>query len=143
MRKRVIFGLLLLFSFKGQTQQTRSDVVKHIRKGIASFYHNRFEGKKTASGEVFDNREYTAASGHLKIGSFLRVTNLKNQAVVYVRVNDRMPQSNGRLVDLAQIAAKALGFHQHGVATVHVQVVTAGEGQRAIAKQKATTFSTL
>lgn len=75
---------------------------------IASFYHKKFEGKKTASGEVFSNEKYTAAHKTLPFGTLLKVVNLSNQKEVVVRVNDRGPFSKTKEIDLSQAAFLAL-----------------------------------
>lgn len=122
----------------GMQAQQSDGILLNIRKGLASFYHKKFEGKKTASGEVFDNRKFTAASSSLQIGSYVKVTNLENGEVVYVRINDRMPKRNGRLIDLARVAARKLEFDKKGIANVKVEPVTPTEGERAIAEQRST-----
>lgn len=108
------------------------------QKGEASFYHDKFEGHQTATGEIFDNDKFTAASNTLKLGAYVKVTNLSNGEVVYVRINDRMNRSNTRVIDLASIAAKKLEFHKKGIAKVKVEVVPAEEGRMAILAQRET-----
>lgn len=112
-----------------------SGMLSSIRNGIASFYHDKFEGRKTATGEIFDNDKFTAASNKLKLGSYVKVTNLNNGQVIYVRINDRMAKSNNRLIDLASIAAKKLHFHKNGIAKVKVEPVSEEEGRKAILAQ--------
>jgi rare lipoprotein A len=123
-------------------QDKDQGILSNIKKGIASFYHDKFEGRKTATGEVFDNDKYTAASNTLKLGSYVRVTNLSNGEVVYVRVNDRMAANNHRVIDLASIAAEKLDFKTKGVANVKVELVGSDEGQMAIRAQKGGTIAT-
>ncbi len=133
----LLLTTLFILSFAGANAQTKevTGFLTNIKKGIASFYHDKFEGRKTATGEVFDNDKFTAASNTLKLGSFVKVTNLSNGEVVYVKVNDRMNKGNQRLIDLASIAAKKLEFQKKGVASVKVEVVPAEEGKRAILAQ--------
>lgn len=117
--------------------------------GVASFYHNKFEGRKTATGEVFKNTNYTAASNKLKLGTYIRVTNLRNGKVVYVKVNDRMAPGNKRIVDLTSAAAEQLHFKQQGTTQVILEVVSDEEGRSGILAQRddaaasATTGNTL
>jgi len=134
--RRLFITTLFVFSVLGLNAQTQgSGFLTSIKKGIASFYHDKFEGRKTATGEIFDNDKFTAASNKLKLGSYAKVTNLSNGQVIYVRVNDRMAKSNERLIDLASIAAKKLHFHEKGIAQVKVEVVPESEGRKAILAQ--------
>jgi rare lipoprotein A len=89
--------------------------------GLASYY--RFHGRRTASGETFDNNELTAAHRTLPFGTRLRVTNVATGRTVTVRVNDRGPFIPGRVVDVSHSAAEALGMTQQGVAKVKLDVV--------------------
>ncbi len=94
-----------------------------IQYGIASFYSDRFQGKRTASGELFDQQKMTCAHNALPMGTWLRVTNLRNNRSVIVRVNDRLNYHNHRLVDLSRIAASHLGYVKRGLARVKVTVL--------------------
>ena len=94
--------------------------------GYASFYSNKFIGKKTASGEVFRQDKLTCAHNTLPMGTLLKVTNLKNDKTVTVRVNDRLHHRNPRLVDLSSAAAKTLDFQYSGVIKVRVEVLKRG-----------------
>ncbi|MFT4062884.1 MAG: septal ring lytic transglycosylase RlpA family protein [Edaphocola sp.] len=105
------------------------------KTGIASFYHNKFEGRKTATGEVFDNGKYTAASNHFKLGTYVKVTNQTNGEVVYVKVNDRMGHPS-RMIDLAKVAAHELRFIGRGTANVKIEPVSTEEGKRQILAQR-------
>ncbi len=132
-----ILMLLLLSSSVGIAQEKKDNVFSSIKKGIASFYHDKFEGRPTATGEIFKNDKFTAASNTLKLGSYVKVTNLSNGQVVYVKINDRMAKSNRRLIDLARIAAKKLNFERQGITDVKVEPVPEEEGRRAILAQRA------
>lgn len=112
-----------------------SNQENHYRSGVASFYHQKFEGRQTANGEIFDNSKFTAASNTLKLGTYVKVTNLANNKVVYVKINDRMAASNKRLIDLAKVAAKELSFVQKGITRVSVEVVPPEEGRRGVLAQ--------
>ncbi len=97
--------------------------------GIASFYSSNLDGTKTATGEIFRNSKFTAASNHFKLNTWVRVTNLKNNKTVIVRINDRMHprmKRKGRVVDLSRAAAKQLGFMKSGLTKVKVEVVPKG-----------------
>lgn len=94
--------------------------------GYASFYSNKFIGKKTASGEIFRQDKLTCAHNSLPMGTILKVTNLKNDKSVTVRVNDRLHRRNARLVDLSRAAAKTLDFKDGGVIKVRVEVLKRG-----------------
>lgn len=89
--------------------------------GTASWYGSDFHGRRTASGEVFDQEALTAAHPTLPIPSLVQVTNLENGREVIVRVNDRGPFTGERLIDLSRGAANVLGFQQQGHARVHVR----------------------
>lgn len=93
--------------------------------GSASYYANKFQGKKTASGEKYDQHKYTAAHRTLPFGTQLKVTNLKNGKSVVVTVNDRGPYSKDRLIDVSYVAAKALDMIQAGIARVEIEEVKA------------------
>lgn len=90
-------------------------------EGKASWYGPRFHGRKTASGEIFNQHELTAAHRSLPFGTRVRVTNLKNGRSVVVRINDRGPYAKGRLIDLSRAAAKHLGMLDSGVAQVRLE----------------------
>src|SRR5262245_42666442 len=97
--------------------------------GIASFYGRAHDGRRTASGEVFDMNQMTAAHRTLPFGTRVRVTNLANGRETVVRINDRGPFRRGRIIDLSYAAARKLGFVGRGLAKVRVEVErpTAGE----------------
>lgn len=99
-------------------------VVKYIKKGIASWYGPGFHGRKTATGEIFDMYEMTAAHKTLPIPSYAQVTNLENNKTVVVRINDRGPYVGNRLLDLSYAAAKKLGIQQEGTGKVEIKAIT-------------------
>ena len=74
-------------------------VLAQQKTGIASYYHSKFEGRKTASGEIFCHKKLTAASNHYKLGEWVKVTNVENGKSVYVLINDRMAKNSSRLID--------------------------------------------
>jgi rare lipoprotein A len=97
--------------------------VKPYQVGEASWYGKQFHGKETASGESYDMFRFTAAHPSLPLGTWVRVTNLRNHKAVIVRVNDRGPVVPGRIMDLSYGAAQVLGFRGNGVAKVRLDIV--------------------
>ena len=97
--------------------------------GTASWYGEYFEGRATASGEPYNMHDLTAAHPTLPLGSWVRVTNLHNGRVVYVRINDRGPIIPGRIIDLSFGAAQVLHFENRGLQRVRLDLVSAREAQ--------------
>ena len=97
--------------------------VKKVFYGQASFYANKFHGRKTASGEIFDQKKMTCACNAVKLGTWLSVTNLRNGKKVVVKANDRIHPKMRRVVDLTSGAAKKLGFTSAGLTRVRVEVL--------------------
>ncbi len=91
--------------------------------GTASYYSNKLNGRRTASGKVYCKDSLVCAHKSLKLGTVLKVTNLKNDSVVYVTVIDRMGKSSPHIIDLSQAGAKQLDFWGKGVAKVKVEEV--------------------
>jgi rare lipoprotein A len=106
----------------GHKRKTNSPKSKAYQVGTASWYGDYFQGKTTASGEPFDMRDFTAAHPSLPLGSFVKVTNLRNGKAVVVRVNDRGPVVDGRIIDVSYNAARALGFKERGVQKVRLDL---------------------
>ena len=94
-----------------------------LDSGVASYYGQGFDGRPTASGELFDRNGMTAAHKTLKLGTVVDVINLDNGLTVRVRINDRGPFVAGRVIDLAEGAARALGYLQAGLANVEIRGV--------------------
>ncbi len=106
-----------------KTNSPKSAVkVRPYQVGTASWYGVQFQGKPTASGEPFDMRDFTAAHPSLPLGTFVKVTNLKNGKAVVVRINDRGPVVDGRIIDVSYNAAHALGFNARGLQTVRLDL---------------------
>ena len=105
-----LFLTILLHSASAQTET-----------GTASFYHNKFNGRRTSSGEVFNQSLYTCAHKSYPFGTMLKVTNLSNDSTVVVKVNDRLPQRSKRSIDLSMVAAKQLNFVGKGLTKVKVE----------------------
>jgi rare lipoprotein A len=110
------------------------EIIRQIQTGLAAFYHVAFQGRRTASGESFDHNALTAAHKTLPFGTLVRVINLRNRRSVIVRVNDRGPMEQERIVDLTHRAAKALGFVSQGTTRVTVEVVPANDTANSDAK---------
>lgn len=115
----------------GGTVYRPTETYDYSESGIASWYGPGFHGKKTASGERYDQGELTAAHRTLQMPSLVRVTNLSNGSSVIVRVNDRGPFAKGRIIDVSEKAAKLLGMIGTGTAKVRVDLLA--EESRAIA----------
>lgn len=98
---------------------------------MASWYggDDGFEGKPTASGEIYDSSQLTAAHRELPLGTIVEVTNLENGRSIQVRINDRGPFLKGRILDLSQEAAKQLGVIGPGVARVRIEAVSVPAAQ--------------
>lgn len=95
-----------------------------VTKGKASYYADKFHGRKTASGEVYDKKKLTAAHRTYAFGTVVRVTNKKNGKSVDVRINDRGPFSSGRIIDLSRAAAEKISMVNDGVVDVEVKVIS-------------------
>jgi rare lipoprotein A len=116
------------------TSPPRSPVLGSEERGLASWYGYPHHGRRTASGEVYDMRDFTAAHRTLPLGTRLMVTNVDNGQVVEVRINDRGPFVEGRILDLSYGAARILGAVGSGVIPVRLRVIalTGGEGPPAV-----------
>lgn len=112
------------YTVLGRTYHLLEDESDYKEQGIASWYGKKFHGRNTANGEVYDMYAMTAAHKKLPIPSYVRVTNLNNGRSVVVRVNDRGPFHDGRIIDLSYAAAQRLGFVAQGTAPVEVEIIT-------------------
>jgi rare lipoprotein A len=106
----VLFTLVFVFICSSGFAQAGK-----METGTASFYHDKFVGRKTANGEIYSQEKLTAAHKSLPLGTWVKVTNLSNDSVVIVRINDRMPQWNKRAIDLTEKAARQLNFISSGL----------------------------
>jgi rare lipoprotein A len=134
--KRFIMGCavvgLIALSAKTEARSSASDEPPPLsiipkeehQVGVASWYGQEFQGITTASGEAFDLNGFTAAHPTLPFGTTIRVTNLKNNKNILLRINDRGPHIGRRLLDVSWAAAQRLGFVQSGTTPVRVEVVT-------------------
>lgn len=91
--------------------------------GTASYYADKFNGRETANGEIYDGKKMTAACNVLPLGTWIRVTNLANNRFVIVKTNDRLHARMTRIVDLSRIAAEKLGYIGRGLTKVRVEVL--------------------
>jgi peptidoglycan lytic transglycosylase len=110
------------YTVAGRTYVPRVDD-HYTAVGMASWYGDDFHGRYTANGEIFDENSITAASPTLPLPSYVRVTNLENHRSIVVRVNDRGPYVDNRLIDVSVRTAKLLGFYDEGVTKVKIQYV--------------------
>ena len=94
--------------------------------GTASYYADRFTGKRTANGEAYDPEAFTAAHRSLPFGTHVRVTDMHSGRSVIVRINDRGPWSNGRIIDISRAAARELDLIQRGHGRVQLVPANAG-----------------
>ena len=124
------FSLLCIHEGMTQSEYLGSDSLLVIQEGTASYYGKRFHKRKTASGEIFDMRDYTAAHKHLPFGTLLKVRNMKNGYEVMVKVNDRLPRNSKRIIDLSRIAAAQLDMIHEGLTTVQLHALSFAEIER-------------
>jgi rare lipoprotein A len=115
------------YTVLGKTYRVLDSAEGYDETGIASYYGNKFHGRRTSNLEVYDMYAFTAAHKTLPLPSFARVTNLANGRSVIVRVNDRGPFHDGRIIDLSYAAAVKLGVDRTGTARVEVQGLMPGE----------------
>ena len=104
-----------------------SETARFSQVGRATYYHKSLHGLRTASGERFNAEAMTAAHRRLKLGSYVRVTNLRNQRSVLVRINDRLPPRSRAIIDLSPKAARQLGMFHRGVARVKLETISHAE----------------
>ena len=112
------------YSVLGKQYRVLDRVDGYVEQGTASYYGNKFHGRRTSNQEVYDMYAYSAAHKSLPLPSFARVTNLDNGKSVVVRVNDRGPFHEGRVIDLSYAAAVKLGITQRGTGRVEVRALT-------------------
>jgi rare lipoprotein A len=110
---------------------------KPFQVGKASWYGSLFQGKATASGEDYNMHDFTAAHRELPLGTFVKVTNLKNLKSVIVRINDRGPVTPGRIIDLSYSAAHYLEMRQNGLQKVRIDIMEPRDAEMAMARQPA------
>ena len=121
------------YSVLGKRYQVLDSAADYVEEGGASYYGNKFHGRRTSSGEVYDMYAFTAAHKTLPLPSYARVTNLDNGKSVVVKVNDRGPFHPGRIIDLSYAAAVKLGYREKGTARVEVRALHPGEAIAGLA----------
>ncbi len=126
---QILLCLVISGHALAQTDSTSVDdsTVTTLKKksytGMASFYSDKFNGRKTASGEIFSQKKLTCACNILPIGTRIKVTCIKTKKSVIVKVNDRLHHANKRIVDLTKAAAAQLGFMSTGLTKVKIDVI--------------------
>ena len=120
LKQRGIWAIVLVLAIVGAAAGMAA--AQASEEGVANFYSDKFQGKKVASGEVYDKDKLTASHKKLSYGTKVKVTNLDNQKSVVVTINDRMPASNPAVVDVTRRAAEELGFVKSGKAKVKLEV---------------------
>jgi rare lipoprotein A len=120
---RLLAFIFLFFGSKSLVFAQDTIVANVKQTGIASYYANKFNGRKTSSGEKFSNDSLTAAHKTLKFGTIVKVRNLKNDSIVVVKINDRLPKSSKRSIDLSKKAAQQLNFIKSGLTKVEISVI--------------------
>ncbi len=135
--QRILYSFLaLIFSIlicTGNISAQKSSILKSkapksskkivIKYGTASYYAKKFSGRKTSNGAIYNSSKLTAACNVLPLGTWVKVTNLKNKRSVVVQINDRLHPKNKRLIDLSKSAAQKLGFISSGITRVKVEVL--------------------
>ena len=124
----VCFALFFFTPSSGQKKSSSKTKLakspnKRVIYGLASFYHDKFNGRQTASGEIFSQRKLTCACNMLPFGTWIKVTNVRNGKSVVVKVNDRLHPKMRRIADLSKAAAKKLGYTASGLVRVKVEVM--------------------
>jgi rare lipoprotein A len=112
-----------------KTTRNPSGKVLLTLEGVASYYADDYHGKVTSNGEVFNMNDLTAAHRTFPFGTNVRVTNLENKKTVIVRINDRGPFKDGRIIDLSLAAARELDLVRNGTARVKLEVLEWGDGK--------------
>ena len=122
MMTRVILVIIMMISTLGIYSFNKFNA-NDAKTSIASFYHDKFNGRKTASGEIFSNRKLTAAHRTLPFGTIVQVTNLRTGKSVEVRINDRGPFHSSRALDLSKAAFDSIGNTARGTMPVEYEIV--------------------
>ncbi|MCC2591392.1 septal ring lytic transglycosylase RlpA family protein [Chryseobacterium sp. MFBS3-17] len=125
MMKRFVLVIIMMISALGLSsfKNTSTNDNDEVKTSYASYYHDKFNGRKTASGEVFSNSKLTAAHRTLPFGTKVKVTNLRNGESVVVTINDRGPFHASRALDLSKAAFDEIGSLHRGTMPVEYQIV--------------------
>lgn len=111
----MMISTLGIYSFKNNANDAKTS--------LASYYHDKFNGRRTASGEIFSNSKMTAANRTLPFGTKVKVTNLRTGKTVVVKINDRGPYHSSRALDLSKAAFNEIGNHRNGTMPVEYEIV--------------------
>ncbi|UFH33322.1 septal ring lytic transglycosylase RlpA family protein [Chryseobacterium sp. C-71] len=122
MMKRFILVIIMMISTLG-IYSFKNDAEDAKKTSYASYYHDKFNGRKTASGEIFNNSKLTAAHRTLPFGTEIKVTNLNNGEEVIVTINDRGPFHSSRALDMSKAAFDEIGGIQKGIIPVEYEIV--------------------
>ncbi|KMQ62303.1 MULTISPECIES: septal ring lytic transglycosylase RlpA family protein [Chryseobacterium] len=122
MMKRFILVIIMMISTLGVYSFT-GNTLDAKKTSYASYYHDKFNGRKTASGEIFSNSKFTAANRTLPFGTNIRVTNLNNGKQVIVKINDRGPFHASRALDISKAAFDEIGDTNRGTIPVEYEIV--------------------
>ena len=125
-RLLIAAAVVLLSSLLSSCSVKPAMTAAGTQQGLASYYSNDFQGRKTSNGEIFDNKKLTAAHRTYPFGTVVCVTNLETEAKVTVRINDRGPVKPERVIDLTLAAAKLIGIDRQGLGRVRLDVVEWG-----------------
>ncbi|HSR19115.1 MAG TPA: septal ring lytic transglycosylase RlpA family protein [Ignavibacteriaceae bacterium] len=133
----LVFSIFSFIFFSCSSSRFTSDKNKESRyeinrilktsETIASYYADEFHGKKTASGEIYNMYDLTAAHINYPLGTVVRVTNLRNDRSVVLRINDRKPEGNNRNIDISYKAASELDMIDEGITKVRIEVIKWGD----------------
>lgn len=124
MKQIVLLFCLAFFLFKGLlfAQDTTAQY------GKATYYSDRMQGRRTFTGERYSKIKYTAAHASLPMGTLVKITHVKNNKSVVVRINDKCSNHSKRIIDLSKIAAKEIGLIQDGIASVRLEIILDAHG---------------
>ena len=122
MMKRGLLVIIMMISTLGIYSFNKFNA-DDAKTSFASYYHDKFNGRKTASGEIFNNTKLTAAHRTLPFGTIIEVTNLRTGKSVEVRINDRGPFHSSRALDLSKAAFNSIGNHTRGVMPIEYEII--------------------
>lgn len=143
MKKSVLFLAVFAFAFLARGAFASNNITLYKNSAVASYYADKYHGRKTSNGEIFNMYDLTAAHKTLPFNTKVKVTNLSNGKSVVVRINDRGPFVKGREIDLSKAAAVKIGMIKSGTAKVSLEIIggDATQKQEASQDQKAGAFA--
>ncbi|MBR5096408.1 MAG: septal ring lytic transglycosylase RlpA family protein [Treponema sp.] len=137
MKKSVLFLAVFAFAFLARGAFASNNITLYKNSAVASYYADKYHGRKTSNGEIFNMYDLTAAHKTLPFNTKVKVTNLSNGKSVIVRINDRGPFVKGREIDLSKAAAVKIGMIKSGTAKVSLEILDGSQGQNAGGNGKA------